>query len=383
MKVLFTVTYFTPYVSGLTLAVQRWADGLSLLGHQVTVLTMRHDPSLPRTVRQGALRIRRVPWLIKISKGFLSLVWWKEAWELSKRHDVVVVHLPQPEAIIVVVAAKLLGKRIVAVYHCEISLPAGFFSQIIQSLMEVSHFGSMVLADSVVTYTTDYATHSRLILLWERFTKKQITAIVPPIPLFAASRRDVASFRKKIGTADIVLGLAARIAAEKGIEYLLAALPRIGRAHKGKRVILAVAGPVPVGEGLYGEKISSLVKQYGNTVIFLGSIPPHMMASFYRCLDILVLPSINGTESFGMVQVEAMLAGVPVIATSLPGVRVPIQKTGMGILIPPKDETAIADAVTALLRNPASYRREQADIRRIFSEEESVRAMATVVTGLP
>jgi glycosyltransferase involved in cell wall biosynthesis len=381
MNVLFTVTYYAPYISGLTLAVQRWANGLVLRGHRVTVLAIRHDHSLPQTERSGRLSIQRVPWIAKISKGFIAPAWGKSAWEACKSHDVVVLHLPQPEALIVAVAAKLQGKRIIVVYHCEIQLARGFFAQILQSLMEVAHFCTMLLADRVITYTSDYATHSRLIALWRRSTNKHVDAIVPPIPQPSALPQDVRRFRKKMEGADIVIGLAARIAAEKGIEYLLAALPHIARQQKGKRVLLAVAGPVPVGEGLYSEKIASLVKQHVHAVVFMGSIPPEKMGAFYRCLDMLVLPSTNSTESFGMVQVEAMLMGVPVIATNLPGVRVPIQKTGMGILVPPKKETAIASAVTVLLSNPSRYRRERSAIRRAFPEYPSTNALEAALRG--
>ena len=54
------------------------------------------------------------------------------------------------------------------------------------------------------------------------------------------------------------------------------------------------------------------------------------MGSFYTCIDVLVVPSINSTEAFGLVQVEAMMMGVPVVASDLPGVRVPVQKQGWG-----------------------------------------------------
>jgi len=380
MNVLFTVTYYDPYISGLTLAVQRWANGLVQRGHRVTVLAIRHDQSLPGTERHGRLSIRRVPWIAKISKGFISIAWWKEAWENCKNHDAVVLHLPQPEAIIVAVAAKLQGKRVIVIYHCEVRLARRFFFQLIQSLMEVMHFCTMLLADRTITYTSDYARHSRLLTLLRQYTHKQGIPIVPPIPSPVASSKDIGSFRKHMGSADVVLGLAARIAAEKGIEYLLEALPDITRRLKGKRILLAIAGPIPVGEDRYGEKISALVKQNGDSIIFLGSIPPEKMGAFYRCLDVLLLPSINSTESFGMVQVEAMLAGVPVIATDLPGVRVPIQQTGMGVLVPPKTAIAIAEAVELLLAHPSRYRRERAAIRRAFSEHESIKALETALT---
>jgi glycosyltransferase involved in cell wall biosynthesis len=68
--------------------------------------------------------------------------------------------------------------------------------------------------------------------------------------------------------------------------------------------------------------------------------------------DVLVLSSINSTESFGMVQVEAMICGTPVVATDLPGVRQPVGSTGMGRVVPIRDAHALAEAVIDMLRDP-------------------------------
>ncbi|MEK9179539.1 MAG: glycosyltransferase family 4 protein, partial [Patescibacteria group bacterium] len=67
-------------------------------------------------------------------------------------------------------------------------------------------------------------------------------------------------------------------------------------------------------------------------VTFLGKLSKSQLSAFYSFIDVLVLPSINKTESFGMVQAEALLSGTPVVASNLPGVRVPIQLTKWGFI---------------------------------------------------
>ncbi len=62
---------------------------------------------------------------------------------------------------------------------------------------------------------------------------------------------------------------------------------------------------------------------------FLGVLDAAQMAAFYPNLDVITVPSLNSTESFGLVQVEAMLAGVPSVASDLPGVRQTVLQTGM------------------------------------------------------
>lgn len=111
----------------------------------------------------------------------------------------------------------------------------------------------------------------------------------------------------------------------------------------------------PVGEEVYKQKIFSLIRKYRDSTVFLGEIAPEAMGSFYKLLDILVLPSVNSTEAFGMVQVEAMLMDVPVVATNLPGVRVPIARTGMGLIVPPGDAGALARAICAVLTRKKDF----------------------------
>jgi len=79
------------------------------------------------------------------------------------------------------------------------------------------------------------------------------------------------------------------------------------------------------------------------------------------------VPSLNSTESFGLVQVEAMLCGTPSIASNLPGVRVPPQSTGMGEVVPIGDSPALAKAIIRILDSRERYIRPRADIEAMYS----------------
>jgi len=79
-----------------------------------------------------------------------------------------------------------------------------------------------------------------------------------------------------------------------------------------------------------------------------------------------VVPSLNSTEAFGLVQIEAMMNNVPCVASSLPGVRRPVQMTGMGKVVPIGDSAALAQALLAIFSDPARYRRDPAEIARPY-----------------
>jgi glycosyltransferase involved in cell wall biosynthesis len=81
----------------------------------------------------------------------------------------------------------------------------------------------------------------------------------------------------------------------------------------------------------------------------LGFVPDESIADFYASLDVFALPSVNAFEAFGIVQVEAMMAGVPALASDLPGVRTPVAETGFGVVVPVADVDGIARGLSRLV----------------------------------
>jgi glycosyltransferase involved in cell wall biosynthesis len=94
------------------------------------------------------------------------------------------------------------------------------------------------------------------------------------------------------------------------------------------------------------------------------------MAEFYRLCDVFVLPSRS--DMFALVQVEALLCGTPLVATDIPGARVVVRETGMGVLVPPGDPQALANGIRAVLDRPGDYHPDPAVVRRIFDPEHSL-----------
>jgi glycosyltransferase involved in cell wall biosynthesis len=84
---------------------------------------------------------------------------------------------------------------------------------------------------------------------------------------------------------------------------------------------------------------------------------------------VLVVPSLNSTEAFGLVQIEAMMNGTPSIASALPGVRRPAQMTGMGKVVPIGDSAGLAQAVLEILAEPEKYQRDPAEIAAPYVPE--------------
>jgi glycogen(starch) synthase len=135
---------------------------------------------------------------------------------------------------------------------------------------------------------------------------------------------------------------------QKGLDMLLEALPGILASHP---VHLHVIGAGP-GEGPFREQAARLL--VGDHVTFHGFVQQDRLAPYYRNADLVVLPSRR--ESFGLVLAEAMAAGRPVVASRVGAIPEVVKDGVTGLLIPPEDPKACADAITSLLDNPDRMR---------------------------
>jgi len=371
MKVLIALTYYRPHVSGLTIYAERLAKALARRGHEVTVLTSHYARHLPYQEHMDGVRVVRVPVLFRISKGVIMPTFPAVAWRLIRQSDVLSVHLPQLEASLLALLGRLARRPVVLTYHCDLKLPPSPFNRLIDKVVFISNYIAGLLAHRIVAYTEDYAVHSPYL---SRFMDK-LRVILPPVEIPPPRPAQVKAFIQEHGlNGHKVIGFAARFAAEKGVEYLLDALPHILKRIPNVKVLFAGEYRNVIGEEAYIRRLMPLVRRYGGHWSFLGVLDPQQMADFFSACDVLVLPSINSTESFGLVQVEAMLCGCPVVASNLPGVRQPVRMTGMGEVVPIRDSRALAEALIKVIQERERYIRPRERIRRIFDLEQTVRA---------
>jgi glycosyltransferase involved in cell wall biosynthesis len=366
MRILIALTYYRPHVSGLTIYAERLGRALVRRGHTVTVLTSRFDPALPaRETVDGVDIVRPRVWF-RISKGVImpSVGWW--ATRLALSHDALSIHLPQFDAPGIALRGRLLRKPTVLTYHSDLSLPPTLFNRVANRVVDGANHAAAHLADRIVAYTRDFAEHSPYL---SRYLAK-VRVIPPPVEVGRAGPAEVKAFRERHRLEGRkVIGMAARLAAEKGVEYLLEAAPTILEKHPGTRFLFAGQCENVLGEAAYERKIAPLLTALGDRWSFLGVLPPDGMAAFFKSCDVTVLPSINSTETFGLVQIESMICGTPVVAAGLPGVREPVRMTGMGKVVPPRDPGALAQAVLDVLADRSRFTRPSFKISEMFSAD--------------
>jgi glycosyltransferase involved in cell wall biosynthesis len=369
MKILTVLTYYRPHTSGLTIYAERLARAFVRRGHQVTVMTTQYDPSLPREETMDSVRVLRIPVAVRVSKGVLAPTFGLVATKLVAQHDVVQLHLPQFDAPGVAFRARLFGKPAVLTYHCDLDLPPGLFNRVVNTVVHFQNNMAGLLANHIVTYTQDYADNSAYLT---RFRHK-LTPILPPVELPIPPDGAAAAFASahETATRHPVIGMATRFASEKGIEILLDALPAVLAKYPHAQVIFAGQHQNVMGETAYFERLKPQIQKYDASGHwkFLGNLDPVQMAAYYPNLEVLVIPSLNSTEAFGLVQIEAMLNGVPCIASALPGVRRPVQMHNMGEVTPIGDAPALAEALLKVFANRAKYKCDTAELARIYDPD--------------
>jgi glycosyltransferase involved in cell wall biosynthesis len=380
MRILIGLTYYRPHYSGLTIYTERLARALVRLGHQVTVLTSRFNRDLPEQEIQDGVRIIRPAVLFHLSKGVImpSMPLW--ALRLLRDVDVVNLHLPQMDSMYIAWMSRMFGKPVVATYHCDLKLPHGLVHWIANQGAHLANHLTVQASRVVVQNTRDYAEHSGFL----RPYLGRLQVVPTPVELTPASAEQTAAFRQKfnIRPDQIYIGMVGRLASEKGVEYLIQAMPAVIERFPNARVLYAGQYQNVMGEEQYAQKLAPMIEALGEHWTFLGLLSPVELTAFYQSIAVNVSPSLNSTESFGMVQVEAMSCGTPAVASDLPGVRCAVQESGMGLVVAPRDSGALAAALIEILEAPDQYRGSSQALQHKYASDTVARQYEAIFKEL-
>ena len=369
MKILTVLTYYRPHTSGLTIYAERLAKAFVKRGHEVTVMTTQFEPGLPREENMEGVRVLRIPVLLRVSKGVIAPTFGWVATQLVAQHDVVQLHLPQFDAPGVAFRARLFGKPAVLTYHCDLDLPPGLFNRLVNTVVHFQNNMAGILSNHIVTYTQDYADNSPFLSRY----KTKLTPILPPVELPTPTPEAVAAFALEHKTKEKrpVIGMVTRFASEKGVEILLDALTAILAKYPNAQVLYAGQHQNVMGEQPYYERLIPRIREYEakGQWTFLGNLSPLQLAAVYPNLDVITVPSLNSTEAFGLVQIEAMMNNVPSVPSALPGVRQPVKMHGMGRVSQIGDAASLAEAILEVLDHAEKYRGDVSAIKQAYDPD--------------
>ena len=171
----------------------------------------------------------------------------------------------------------------------------------------------------------------------------------------------------------------ARLVPRKGIDTVVRALPRLRARFPGLRYHI-------VGDGPERPRLQALVVQHGleGQVKFHGRVADEALPDLYRAAHVFVLPTREeaegaSVEGFGIAYLEAAATALPIVASTVGGIAPYVRKKGIGLLVPPDDPQALAEAVGRLLSDPGMrHRLGQAGRRWVEAEMNWDRVAARV-----
>jgi len=365
MKILIGLTYYWPNISGVSVYAQLLAEELANKNHKIRVICAKSPPD-PLFEQRGGAEIFRIKGL-PIGKGFIMPSYWYKSIKQVRWAEVINCHLPSIESFWLALWGKVFGKKVVVTHHCEFMLTGLLSNKLIAILSWPIHFFIYLWADKIIAYTEDYANNSSFLKIF----KNKLVFILPPIKI-----NKISNFQFPISK-KYIIGYVGRIAWEKGLDRLIEIIPKFKKEFSEDFEMWWIGPYKNVQGDNYYENFQFLISNFQKEIKLIGPIEHDNLNKYYAKMDCLVLPSTDNLETFGIVQAEAMLCGVPVVASNLPGVRVPITMTGMGEVASITDNNDLANKIIKVLKNRNKYIKnaknlELFDYKKTVDEYEKV-----------
>lgn len=332
MKILHIYKDYYPILGGMENHVKLLAEYQTRRGHSVTVI-VTHPTARTRQETINGVRIIKAGRLCTVASTPISL----SLPILVAREKAHIAHLHSPYPV-GELSQLFFGKaaKVILTYHSDIVRQKGLLR-----LYKPFLKAMLAKADRIIATSENYIKTSPHL---GPFTHKCV--VVPlgieltPFLRISANKRDTIRQRHKT---PIIL-FVGKFRYYKGLQYLIKAMEEIPGS-------LLVIGSGPMEQEWKNLSHSLHVDK---KVTFLGEVGGDELTTYYQASDIFVLPACERSEAFGLVQVEAMASGLPVISTELgTGTSFVNVDGSTGLVIPPKDSGALKEAILSLIQNPS------------------------------
>jgi phosphatidyl-myo-inositol alpha-mannosyltransferase len=332
---------YYPQYGGVTEHVHHSAVELRRRGHRVTIITCGHrnasHPEAEDVIRLGSNI------LIRYNKAYVNLttgwnIYGKMRRLLRKgRYDIVHVHCPLVPVLPLAATRTARGSLIFGTFHASAKSNAGYF--FFRPLLNKYHRrldGKIAVSIPARDFVHKYFGGEYRIIPNgvdpSRFNPDNPTV-------------------KELADGTLNVLFVGRPDPRKGLEHLIRAMEIVrSRSRFGVRLVVVGDGPK---KAMYEAMVNP---QHKDSVLFLGSVSRDQLPRYFSSAHVFCSPA-TGNESFGIVLLEAMASGLPVVASDIPGYRTVVANGEEGFLTKPGDHEAIARAILLLL-NDAKHREE-------------------------
>ncbi|NLL37748.1 MAG: glycosyltransferase [Fretibacterium sp.] len=328
-----TKAYF-PKLGGVETVVRQLAEGASAEGHRVSVLCCGEQSAVEEI---NGVTIHRYQPFLNVGSAPLSFRFMLKLWQLMKQHDIIHFHVPNPVGELAFCLSPYKRRvKSLCTYHLDPVRPKSFVR-----VYKVLLHSFLKCLDVICPTSPNYVRSSDIL--------QQHQKSCLPIPLGAEVSRFTEVSSSALAEAERAVEslkhprvlFCGRFSYYKGLSYLLEAIAQVPDAS----LIL-------VGRG---EKEAELKEQAAalgleGRMLFLDHLPDELYPAIYHTADLFVLPSAYRSEAFGIVSLEAMAAGLPLVTTELgTGTSFYNVDGETGFVVPPMDPDALAEAINKLL----------------------------------
>jgi rhamnosyl/mannosyltransferase len=327
LKVLHVGKFYPPHMGGIETHLQALCGELHK-SLDLRVIVASDDRSASDEILDS-VRVQRIPTPMTLAStplcpGMIGMI-------RASGAQIVHIHLPNPTAVLAYLASGHRG-HLVLTYHSDTVR-----QKILGPLFEPWLHRALRRSSAIIATSPNYRKTS---LVLSRYQDR--CHVIPyGIQLDQFENCDpgaVAAVRRRFG--DRLIISVGRLVYYKGFEYLIRAIARVD----GKLLI--------VGDGPLRGKLQQLTAELGlgDKIVFVGEIQNDQVIPYYHASDVFALASVARSEAFGIVQIEAMAAGLPVVNTGLDsGVPFVSLHQQTGLTVPPADSDALAGALNRLL----------------------------------
>ena len=327
--------YFPPVRGGIEYHINTLANGLKKRGVDVRILVSNTTHKLQVTAHNDIVVAKAPQWGRFYSAPLTPSFHWYLR-RFGKTADIIHFHHPNPTAEISYLLAGL-NKKTVVTYHSDI-----IRQDKLGKLYSPFRKRFLTAADRIIATSPNYIQTSTIL---KRF-KHKCTVIPLGINidrfLSKGSFGETEKIKRRYGNQPIIL-FVGRFRYYKGLHLLISAMKEVPA-----KLLLIGTGPEET-------KLKNIVarNRIEDKICFLGELPDDVVNQYYKACDIFVLPSHLRSEAFGIVQIEAMCCGKPVICTELgTGTSFANINQQTGVTVRPNDVSALSNAIMDLIENP-------------------------------
>jgi phosphatidylinositol alpha-mannosyltransferase len=352
VKLALVSPYDFAYPGGVTEHVANLAEQFIARGHEVHIVAPSSDDEAEPIASVDAPihrigRVVSIPANGSVARITLSLRSYLQAKQLLQEQQFDLIHLHEPMMpALPLTVLRHSNTTNIGTFHAFRRTPLAYFysKPILRPFFRKLH-GRITVSSAARDFVGEYFPSDYRVIPngidYQRFQQRY-----PPLPELADGRPTV-----------LFVG---RLEKRKGLKFLLRAWPTVLERVPNARLVV-------VGRGRPLEGYRRFAARQGWTpddVKFAGYVPSEDLPRYYQSCAVFCAPN-TGQESFGIVLLEAMAAGAPIVASDIPGYRDVVVQGEQGLLVEPRNPGALADAICRLLGNPEM----RANMRRVGQEK--------------